>query len=250
MDRLIDVAKTAMRGALARQTAISNNLANVNTTGFRAELFNASARWVGGQGYDSRAESVDQVVAADLKAGTVSQTGNPLDIAVDGEGLIAVQANDGSEGYTRRGDLRLSDSGLLTTGDGKPVIGSAGPVTLPPADGVRIAPDGGIWIVPQGGAAGAANPEVQVDTIKLVNAKGSAIAKGTDNLFREANGGALPDDPFARVIPGSLEGSNVNATTALVQMIEASRGWENQIKLIQAAKEIDSSGASLMKLDG
>jgi flagellar basal-body rod protein FlgF len=247
MDRLIDVAKTAMRGALARQTAISNNLANVNTTGFRAELFNASARWVGGQGYDSRAESVDQVVAADLKAGTVSQTGNPLDIAVDGEGLIAVQANDGSEGYTRRGDLRLSDSGLLTTGDGKPVIGSAGPVTLPPADGVRIAPDGGIWIVPQGGQID--QPQL-VDTIKLVNATGSVIAKGTDNLFREANGGALPDDPFARVIPGSLEGSNVNATTALVQMIEASRAWETHIKMIDTAKDIDSGGASLMRLDG
>lgn len=247
MDRLIDVARTAMRGTLARQTAISNNLANVNTAGFRAEIYNASTRWVGGPGFDTRAESVDQVIGADFKQGSMIETGNPLDIAVNGDGLIAVQASDGSEGYTRRGDLRTTESGLLLTGDGNPVIGQSGPITLPPADSVNIAKDGGIWIVPQGGRV---DQPVQVDTIRLVNAKGSTVAKGTDNLFREVNGGVLPEDPNAKVTPGSLEGSNVNATAALVNMIEASRAWENQIKLIQTAKEIDSSGANLMRIDG
>ncbi|MBN8831543.1 MAG: flagellar basal body rod protein FlgF [Sphingomonadales bacterium] len=246
MDRLIDVARTAMRGAMARQTAISNNLANVNTAGFRAEILNASTRWVGGQGFQSRAEQIDQVVAADMKTGTVVQTGNPLDIAMDGDALLAVQANDGSEGYTRRGDLKLSESGLLTTGDGYPVLGEGGPITLPPADSVKISKDGSIWIVPQGGQI---DQPQQVDTIKLVNAKGSTIAKGTDNLFREANGGAQPQDPIASVTSGALEGSNVNATTALVQMIEASRAWETQIKMIDTAKDIDNGGASLMRLD-
>ncbi len=236
-----------MRGAMARQTAIANNLANANTAGFRAEIVNASARWVGGQTFNSRAEAVDQVIAADMKVGTVTQTGNPLDIAVDGDALIAVQANDGSEGYTRRGDLKLNESGLLTTGDGFPVLGGGGPITLPPADSITIAKDGGIWIVPQGGQID--QPQL-VDTIKLANAKGSTIAKGTDNLFREVNGGALPQDPFGSVTAGALEGSNVNATAALVQMIEASRAWETQIKMIDTAKDIDSSGASLMRLDG
>ncbi len=246
MDRLIDVARTAMRGTLARQTAISNNLANANTTGFRAEIYNASTRWVGGDTYQSRAESIDQVIGADMKSGTVTQTGNPLDVAVNGDALIAVQANDGSEAYTRRGDLRMNDSGLLTTGDGHPVLGEGGPITLPPANKLRIAKDGGIWIVPQGSQDGL---ETQVDTIKLTNAKGSSIAKGTDNLFRELNGGALPQDPMATVIGGSLEGSNVEATSALVQMIEASRSWETQVKMIDTAKEIDNSGTSLMRLD-
>jgi len=247
MDKLIDVARTAMRGSLARQTAIANNLANVNTAGFRAEIYNASTRWVGGQGLGARAESVDQVIGADFKQGTITSTGNPLDIALDGDGLIAVQASDGSEGYTRRGDLRLSESGLLTTGDGNPVVGSAGPITLPAADSISIAKDGGVWIVPPGGRV---DQPIQIDTIRLVNPKGSGVAKGTDNLFREVNGGVLPEDPYARVMPGSLEGSNVNATAALVNMIEASRSWENQIKLINTAKEIDSSGASLMRVDG
>jgi len=246
MDRLIDVARTAMRGTLARQTAISNNLANANTTGFRAEIYNASTRWVGGDTYQSRAESIDQVIGADMKSGTVTQTGNPLDVAVNGDALIAVQANDGSEAYTRRGDLRMNDSGLLTTGDGHPVLGEGGPITLPPANKLRIAKDGGIWIVPQGSQDGL---ETQVDTIKLTNAKGSSIAKGTDNLFRELNGGALPQDPMATVIGGSLEGSNVEATSALVQMIEASRSWETQVKMIDTAKEIDNSGPSLMRRD-
>ncbi|MCW2390500.1 flagellar basal-body rod protein FlgF [Sphingobium sp. B1D7B] len=246
MDRLTTIARTAMRGTMARQTAVANNLANVNTSGFRAEIANASTRWVGGGAFQSRAEQVGQVIAADMKAGTAVQTGNTLDIAVDGDALIAVQANDGSEAYTRRGDLKLNESGLLTTGDGYPVLGEGGPITLPPADSVNIAKDGSIWIVPQGGQI---DQPQQVDVIKLVNAKGSTIAKSTDTLFREVNGGALPQDPMATVTSGALEGSNVNATTALVQMIEASRAWENQIKMIDTAKEIDSGGASLMRLD-
>ncbi|MCW2350658.1 MULTISPECIES: flagellar basal body rod protein FlgF [unclassified Sphingobium] len=246
MDRLTTIARTAMRGTMARQAAVANNLANVNTSGFRAEIANASTRWVGGGAFQSRAEQVGQVIAADMKAGTAVQTGNTLDIAVDGDALIAVQANDGSEAYTRRGDLKLNESGLLTTGDGYPVLGEGGPITLPPADSVNIAKDGSIWIVPQGGQI---DQPQQVDVIKLVNAKGSTIAKSTDTLFREVNGGALPQDPMATVTSGALEGSNVNATTALVQMIEASRAWENQIKMIDTAKEIDSGGASLMRLD-
>lgn len=246
MDRFIDIARTAMRGTMARQSAIANNLANADTTGFRAEIANASTRWIGGSTFNSRAEQVGQVIAADMKQGAVTQTGNPLDVALDGDALLAVQANDGSEGYTRRGDLRVSESGLLTTGDGNPVLGEGGPITLPAADSIKIAKDGGIWVLPQGGEAGLMQ---QVDTLKLVNATGSVIAKGTDNLFREVNGGALPSDPLASVTSGALEQSNVNATSALVQMIEASRAWESQIKMIDTAKDIDNGGASLMRLD-
>jgi flagellar basal-body rod protein FlgF len=246
MDRLVNTALTAMRGAMARQTAISNNLANANTTGFRAEIANATSQWLNGETYNTRAQQAEQVLGADMAPGAVVQTGNPLDVAMDGETLLAVQASDGSEGYTRRGDLRVSDSGLLTTGDGNPVLGEGGPITLPTYDSLSIAKDGGIWIVPQGGDP--AQPQ-RVDGLKLVNAKGSSIAKGTDNLFRETNGGALPQDPIASVTGGAIEGSNVNATQALVQMIEASRSWETQVKMINTAKEIDDGGASLMRLD-
>lgn len=247
MDRLVNTALTAMRGAMARQASIANNLANANTVGFRAEIANAETRWIKGDTFDTRAQASEQVIAADMAQGAVTETGNPLDVAMNGGALLAVQAPDGQEAYTRRGDLKVNDSGLLTTGDGLAVLGQGGPITLPQMDSVSIAQDGSIWGVPQGGDP--ANPQ-QVDKLKLVNAAGSSIAKGTDGLFREVNGGALPEDPIATVTSGSLEGSNVNATAALVQMIEASRAWETQIKMIDTAKQMDDGGASLMKLDG
>ena len=246
MDRLVSTSLTAMRGAMARQAAIANNLANGNTVGFRADIANASTQYIDGQTFKTRAQQTEQVVAADMQVGAVTTTGNPLDVAMDGDALLSVQAPDGSEAYTRRGDLKLSDSGLLTTGDGNPVLGDSGPITLPAVDSLSIAKDGGIWIVPQGGEA--SQPQ-RVDGLKLASAKGSTIAKGLDGLFRETHGGALPQDPYATVTSSAVEGSNVNATQALVQMIEASRSWENQIKMITTAKEIDDGGASLMRLD-
>lgn len=245
MDRLVDTALTAMRGAMSRQATIANNLANVNTTGFRGEIANATTRWINGETYNSRAQSAEQVLGANMAAGAVTQTGNPLDVAMDGDTLLAVQADDGSEGYTRRGDLQLNDSGLLTTGDGLPVLGQSGPITLPTAASVSIAKDGSIWVVPIGGDP--KQPQ-QVDQLKLVNPTGSQIAKGTDGLFREVHGGTLPSDPIASVTPESLEGSNVNATQALVQMIDASRSWETQVKMIDTARKLDDSSASLMQL--
>ncbi|BBD98936.1 flagellar basal body rod protein FlgF [Sphingobium amiense] len=246
MDRLVNTALTAMRGAMARQASVANNLANVNTVGFRAEVANAETRWIKGDTFDTRAQASEQVIAADMAQGAVTSTGNPLDVAMDGDALLTVQAEDGSEAYTRRGDLKVTDSGLLTTGDGLAVLGEGGPIVLPQMDSVSIAQDGSIWGVPQGGDP--ANPQ-QVDKLKLVNAAGSGIAKGKDGLFREVNGGALPSDPLATVTSGSLEGSNVNATTALIQMIEASRAYETQIKMIDTAKQLDDGGASLMRLD-
>ena len=247
MDRLVNTALTAMRGAMARQASIANNLANANTVGFRAEIANAETRWIQSDSFDTRAQASEQVIAADMAQGAVTETGNPLDVALNGDALLAVQATDGSEAYTRRGDLKVSDSGLLTTGDDLPVLGEGGPVILPQMDSVSIAQDGSIWGVPQGGDP--ANPQ-QVDKLKLVNASGSSVAKGNDGLFREVNGGALPSDPLATVTSGSLEGSNVNSTQALIDMIEASRAWETQVKMIDTAKQLDDGGASLMRLDG
>ncbi len=154
-----------------------------------------------------------------------------------------MQATDGTEAYTRRGDLQIADSGLLTTGDGLPVIGEGGPITLPPADSVKIDKTGVIWMVPQGGDP---NTPTEVDRIKLVSAKGSSIAKGDDGLFHVADNGALPSDPTAQLTAGSLEGSNVNVTKTLTDMIDASRAWETQVKMLAGAKEMDTSTAQLM----
>lgn len=245
MDRLVHTSLSALRGAMARQTAIANNLANANTTGFRAEIASARAVWLQGGGLDARAMSSEEVLAADMTAGTVTETGRDLDIAIRGQALLAVQGPEGEEAYTRRGDLVVADSGLLTTGDGRPVIGNQGPITVPPADAIKIDEQGRIFIIPAGGDP---NQAQELDQLKLASPVGSKVQKSLDGLFRVELGGALPADPTAKVASGSLEGSNVNPTQALVDMIEASRAWDTQLKLISAAREIDGSAADLMRL--
>ena len=245
MDRLVHTALSAMRGAMQRQAATANNLANASTTGFRAEVSAAQAVYLADENEVFGARTSQQVLSADMAAGTVTQTGRPLDIAMAGDAMLAVQARSGEEAYTRRGDLQVSDSGLVTTGDGTPVLAEGGPLTLPPADDVRIDQDGAVWIVPVGGDP---NNPTQIDRLRLVSPQGSRVAKGLDGLFRVRGGGALPSDPDARVITGSLEGSNVNVSSALIDMIEASRAWDNQMNLITSARDMDTSAADLMRL--
>lgn len=245
MDRLIYSSLTAMRSAMARQQVTANNLANASTPGFRADMAEASSVWLTGDGLDSRAMSNERVITADMRAGPLSQTGRDLDIACQDDAMLAVQAADGSEAYTRRGDLQISPSGLLTTGDGAPVLGEGGPIVMPPSDKISFDENGGIWIVPPGG-----DPQTpqRIDRLKLVSPAGSDIEKGMDGLFREVNGGALPSDPDAAIVTRTLEGSNVSTTEMLVEMIEASRNWETQLKMISSAGELDGSSADLMRL--
>jgi flagellar basal-body rod protein FlgF len=246
MDRLIHTALSGLRGAMARQATTANNLANASTTGFRAEMTSAQALWVRGAGFETRAPTSQGVTGADMHAGTITQTGRELDVAMQGDALLAVQAEDGSEAYTRRGDLQVSATGLVTTGDGRPVLGEGGPLTLPPSDSMRIGEDGVVWIVPAGGDP---NQPQQVDRLKLVSPTGSQIVKRTDGLFQVmGDGGALPSDPTARIVPQSLEGSNVQVSDTLIQMIEASRAWDTQLQLVTSARDLDTSAADLMRL--
>jgi flagellar basal-body rod protein FlgF len=245
MDRLIYTSLTAMRGSMARQTAIANNLANAQTPGFRADLAEAQSLWLNGEGASARAYASEEVLAADMRSGTITATGRDLDVAIAGDAMLVVQAPNGEESYTRRGDLMLSDGGLLTTGDGHPVQGVGGPITIPPADAISIDAEGRIFVVPAGGDP---NDRQEIDRLRLADPTGSDIVKGLDGLFRVKGGGVLPNDPDARVITRSLEGSNVSATSALVDMIEASRSWDTQLKMIGDVRDMDSATAALMQL--
>jgi flagellar basal-body rod protein FlgF len=158
---------------------------------------------------------------------------------------IAVQGADGTEAYTRRGDLSVSASGTLQTGDGFLVMGQGGPITIPPYNSLSIGSDGSISIVPQGDANG--KPEV-LDKIKLVSDTGADTVKGLDNLLHVRGGGALPENLDAQVVSGTLEGSNVNMTQALVDMIENQRSYEVQASLLKNAKDMDEGAASVMRL--
>lgn len=247
MDKLIYSSLSAMRSAMARQTMTANNLANVNTAGFRGEMSSSTALWLKGDGLDARATNSGEVTSADMTEGTVAETGRDLDVAVQGkDSLLAVQSREGDEAYTRRGDLQVSDSGLLTTGDGMPVLGDSGPITLPPYDKLVIAGDGTISIIPQGGDATQLQ---QVDRLKLVSTNGNMVEKGLDGLFRLRSGGTLGADPQASVRQGALEGSNVNVSATLIDMIEASRDWDMQVKMMSSAQDIDKASTDLMRFD-
>ena len=250
MDRLGYAAASGMRAAMARQTTIANNLANANTTGFRGDRSASRALYIQSTGstpgLTARAMASEELLSSDMTQGAFNHTGRATDIALQGETLLAVQAGDGDEAYTRRGDLQIGDSGLVTNGDGTPVLGEQGPITLPPHDAVAIDAQGTIRIVPAGQPATA---QVVVDRLKLVSPVGSAIVKGTDNLFRVRGGGTLPSDPDAKLVTETLEGSNVNASIALVEMIESSRSWDSQVKMLASAKEIDTDATRLMSLD-
>lgn len=247
MDKLVYTAATGLRAHMSAQAAIANNMANASTTGFRADrvVFDRIELKGGGARLEARAPTSEEVRGADFAPGAIQQTGRPLDVAVGGEAWLAVQAADGSEAYTRRGDLQVAPSGVLQTGDGFIVMGQGGPITLPPASSVTIGSDGSISIVPQGDATGT--PQI-VDRLKLASVAGSDVVKGLDNLLRVRGGGALPADLNATVQGGALEGSNVNMTQALVDMIENQRSYEVQANLMKSAKDMDESGASLMRL--
>ncbi|WOE74748.1 flagellar basal body rod protein FlgF [Alterisphingorhabdus coralli] len=245
MDKMVHTSLRSMQGIMNRQTAIANNMANANTTGFRSEIVSAQALYLNGDTLDSRATVKEYVLDADMNPGSVNSTGRPLDIAIQGDAMLAVQAPNGEEAYTRRGDLQLTESGLVTTGDGFPVLSRSGPLILPAADEIRIADDGGVWVVPPGGDP--MQPQ-QAGQLKIASPQGSEIVKHTDTLFHVRGGGILPDDPNGRLITGALEGSNVNMTQALVDMIETSRAWEAQVKLLTTAQELDESGASVMRM--
>ena len=245
MDRLVYTAYSGLRGRMAAQAAIANNMANASTVGFRSDSFNFEQLALKGTGFDSRALTSEEVVDADRKAGAVVNTGRDLDVAIDGDAWMAVQASDGKEAYTRRGDLTIAPSGVLQTGDGFPVIGNSGPITIPPAAKVTIGPDGSVLVVPPGGELD--KPQI-VDRLKLADPKGFTTLKGMDNLLRVKDGGTLPANLDATVKAGSLEQSNVNVTETLIQMIENQRSYEIQAKMLNTAKDLDDGGASLMRM--
>ena len=245
MDRMAYIAMTGARQTEIAQAVNSNNIANASTTGFRADLHAFRSVNVDGPGYQARANAVGESFATDFSQGATMTTGRDLDIAVAGEGFIAVQAADGSEAYTRAGDLRLNTLGQLLTGAGDPVVGDGGPVAIPPSESITIGPDGTISVQPVG-----QGPQTlaTVDRIKLVNPPLDQIEKGPDGLFRRKDAADSPADASVRLTPGALETSNVNVAEALVTMIGLARHYEMQVKTIRTAEENADAAASLLAL--
>lgn len=246
MDHMLYVAASGANEAMLAQAANSHNLANASTSGFKSDLVQAQSRYLLGEGLDSRVYGMVREQGTDLRAGALESTGRDLDIAVAGEGWIAVQAPDGGEALTRRGDLRVDEFGLLRNGAGEPVLGDAGPVALPPFSSLTIGADGTVSIVPLGEQA---NAVVALDRIRLLNPPREVIEKGADGLLRVTDGVETEPDAGVRLATGSLETSNVNPVESMVRMIELSRQFESHVRLMNTAQELDASSAQLMRLE-
>lgn len=245
MDRMLYIAMTGATQTLLAQAANTNNLANATTTGFRADLEAFRAMPVFGYGYPSRVYAMSERPGVDLSTGAVTATGRDLDIAINGDGWIAVQGTDGKEAYTRAGDLRLDPNGRLVNGAGHPVLGNAGPIAVPPAENFEIGVDGTITIKPTGQSATSLTT---LDRIKLVNPPKADLVKGADGLMHLKDDQPAGADANVRLITGSLESSNVNAVDAMVNMITLSRQFEMQVRAMRTTQENDQSAAQLLRL--
>ena len=216
-----------------------------NAPGFLSDLQQFRSMPVFGDGFPTRAYGLSERPGTDFTHGSQVQTGRDLDVAIAGDGWFAVQARDGSEAYSRRGDLNIDVNGLLTTGNGLPVIGNGGPIAIPPAEKLDIGADGTISIVPLGQRA----TEIAViDRIKIVNPPIGQMEKGMDGLLRMKGGEPAEEDGAMRLNSGVFEGSNVNIVNAMVDMIELSRRYEMQVKMMNAAKTMEESSTRIMRM--
>lgn len=246
MDHLIYTAMTGATHTLEQQATTSHNLANATTTGFRAQIDQFRAVPVQGAILPTRAFVVDSTTGSDFRSGVIQQTGRELDVAVQGDGWIAVQAADGSEAYTRNGSLKLDENGVLQTHDGLSVLGDGGPLSIPPGRNVAMAKDGTISLVPNGSAATGLT---SVGRLKLVNPPAADLVRGDDGLFRLKDGNPADADPKVTLVSGALESSNVNVVDAMVNMISLARQFDMQMKVLQNAESNDSKASQLLAMN-
>lgn len=238
MDRLIYLSMSGAKATMQRQDALAHNLANVSTTGFRAELAAFRAVPVEGSGASTRVYSLETTPGYDATPGPIAGTGRNLDVAMKGGAWLAVQGLDGTEAYTRGGSLDVSPDGTLVTTAGLTVLGDGGPIQVPPNVQLSIGGDGTV------SATAANGRSTSVGRLKMVTPE-APLSRGTDGLFRAADG-ELPADATARLQDGALEGSNVSAVETMVAMIAAARQFEAQMKSLQTAEGNDKAAAQLL----
>lgn len=240
MDRMIYVAMGGANQLFHQQAVVAHNLANAGTAGYKADTTAFRVAPVSGPGLATRAYGVETTTGADLTGGSIQKTGRELDVAIQGDGFFAVQAADGNEAYTRNGSFQVSPDGVLTTSSGLTVLGDGGPISVPPDSNLTIAKDGTVSLTTFGQSS--ANVTV-LGRLKLVNPDKASVVKGPDGLFR-LNGGDTADvDEAVTLVSGSLEGSNVNAVSTMIDMIALARQFDLSMRLLQNA-ETDAQRAT------
>ncbi|HUW38252.1 MAG TPA: flagellar basal body rod protein FlgF [Rhodocyclaceae bacterium] len=247
MDRMIYTAMSGASQTLERQASVAQNLANASSTGYRAEEHRLRAVQVipgaGSTALQTRAFVVDASTHTDFTPGPLQMTARPLDVAVQGQGWIALALPDGSEAYTRNGSLQEDVNGVLQTRTGIPIQGDGGTITVPPDVKVTIGTDGTVSVVPESGEQNTADALGQ---IKLVNPPEADLVRGDDGLFRLRSGAPAPTDPNVKLAGGYLEGSNVNPIEQLVSMISLARQFDLQMKTLANAQTNDQAATQII----
>ncbi len=246
MDRLIYTAASGAKHILEQQATTANNLANVTTTGFRAQIDSFRAVPVLDSPLPTRVFVVNATVGSDYSSGPLQATGRDLDVALKGKGWLTVQMADGSEAYTRHGALQMNANGLLQTSSGLTVQGDGGPITIPPETTVTIGGDGTVSAIATSTKPGAANV---LGRLKLVNPPEQDLVRGDDGLFRLKDGATAPADPLVAVTGGALEGSNVSPVDSMVTMIALARSFETQMNLLKNAENNAAKATQILALN-
>ncbi|AOY87932.1 flagellar biosynthesis protein FlgF [Marinobacter salinus] len=248
MDKALYIGMSGAKQNMLAQRAHANNLANVSTTGFKRDFAQARSMPVFGEHHPTRAYAMTERPGTDLSAGALMDTGRKLDVAVEGDGWLAIQNDQGEEVFTRTGSLQIDVNGLMRLPGGEPVLGNGGPVALPPFENVEIGADGTVSIIPVGGAP---DELVEVDRLKLVNPPSGSLEKGLDGFMRrrpdQVIDGPEPPDANMRVASGFLESSNVNAVQEMISNLQLSRQYEMQVKVMSAAKDNSEAAARLLQ---
>lgn len=245
MDHFVYIAASGARESMISQAANTQNLANASTVGFRADLILQQVAQLSGQGVGTRAYPQMVNSGVDFKEGVINVTGRDLDVAINGQGWMSVQAPDGTPGLSRRGDLRVGELGRLLDGAGHQIVGDGGPIALPPFSQIAFGTDGTISIVPLGEGPGTL---AVVDRIKLVDPDSGSLQKGRNGLLQTRDGEPPAADAGVTMIAGSLESSNVDSVGSMVHMIELARQFENHVKMMKTAENLDQASAALMEL--
>lgn len=254
MDKLVFTALNSLQAQRFERQALTNELANLSTTGFKKSYETAiETIKVQGSGFDSRFFSrIVEVDVINLSPGAPMATGRPMDIMINGEGVLGVQAEDGGLAFTRRGDMKVTAEGLVTLGDNSLVLEASGsPLAAPPGSTLSFGPDGTVYA---GDLTQQGQAPIQIGQLFLRDASDVDLVRRPDGLFTPISDGSSdtgdipPNGKAVAITPGALEGSNASAMEAMVRMIDLSRSFETSIRIMRETKDLDQQGASMMRL--
>ena len=243
VDKALFIGTDSAKNAMRELQVLTNNLANINTTGFRADFEAKNQQAITDKGQQTRVYSVSSKTYSDFDHGPIINTGRDLDVAVSGDGFLTVQSKTGKEGYTRAGDLEIRN-GVLTTHNGEAVMGISGVISFPgDAERVHIGADGTVGVKIKGN-----NRIITVNRLKLTAPPVSELQKGTDGLFYKTDGSSARPSDKVKLTMGSLEGSNVNPVQALTDLIELSRQFEMHTNLIKVVEDSSTKANQILSL--